>query len=168
MNNNLQQTVFLGFQNSETTQYRLELQSFLEQLRPTRHLVGPDGSYDPKLLFTYEEKIKEIKEHVNNLVESHNNLNNDPEIRVLISNIQQIILAYYSLINNTARELNIKIFDMPWDKIISGKIDLTNPQIDSSNPFTVSSITRRTLGGRTKKRRHRKRRTQRRIRRHYK
>jgi hypothetical protein len=111
------------------------------------------------------EKISEIESQIINYIRIYNRFNNDPQIRLLISNIQQVILAYYSLMNRDARKLNIQIFDMPWDEIISGKIDLLNPQIDSSNPFTVSRITAgRTLGGRTKKRRNKRRRTQRRKR----
>ena len=150
---NSQVSVFSGSQDIEKNMYIWRLQDYIRQLNPTGQLVGPRGSYDTDLLFIYKEKIEKIEEDVNNLVQSHNNLNNDTEIRVLISNIQQIILAYKSLMDKDARELNQKIFAMPWDKIISGEIVL-------SNPFTVSSIG----AGRTKKRRNKRRRTQRRKR----
>ena len=140
------------------------LQFYLQTLRPTGHLVGPNGTYTPENLFTNYETLPAIDSYFRTYIEINKRFNNHPQIRVLISNIQQVILAYYSLMNRDARELNIQIFAMPWDEIISGEIDLTNPQINSSNPFTVRSITRRTLGGRTKKRRNKRRRTLRRKR----
>lgn len=150
---NSQVSVFSGSQDIEKNMYIWRLQDYIRQLNPTGQLVGPRGSYDPNLLFSYKEKIEKIEEDVNNLVESHDNFNNDQEIRVLISNIQQIILAYKSLMDKDARELNEKLFDMVWK------------QNNLPNPFKVSSITgRRPTGGRTKKRRNKRRRTQRRKR----
>lgn len=142
-------------------EYIFGLQFYLRTLRPSGHLVGPNGTYNPDHLFTNYENLPKIDTYFRTYIEINNRFNNIPQVRVLISNIQQIILAYYSLMNKDARELNIQIFAMPWDKIISGEIDLLNSEIYSSNPFTVSSITRRS-GGRTKKRRNKKRRTQRR------
>ena len=141
--------------------YKIRLQSYIRQLNPTGYLVGKKGSYRQDELFKIREKIETIESNFASDFNKNKQFNNNHEIRLLISNIEQIILAYESLMNNTARELNIKIFNMPWDKIISGEIDLLNSEIYSSNPFTVSSITRRS-GGRTKKRRNKKRRTQRR------
>jgi hypothetical protein len=150
---NSQVSVFSGSQDIEKNMYIWRLQDYIRQLNPTGQLVGPRGSYDPNLLFSYKEKIEKIEEDVNNLVESHDNFNNDQEIRVLISNIQQIILAYKSLMDKDARELNEKLFDMVWK------------QNNLPNHFKVSSITgRRPTGGRTKKRRNKRRRTQRRKR----
>lgn len=174
---NSQVSVFSGFQDIEKNMYIWKLQDYIRQLKPTGYLVGKKGSYRQDELFKIREKIKKIESDFATDFNNNKKFNNDREISLLISNIEQVILAYYSLINNTASELNKKIFKMPWDKIISGKIDLLNPEIDSStpeidssNPFKVSSITGRSLGGRTKKRRNKKRRTQRRIRRkpHYK
>lgn len=158
---NSQLNIFRILQDNEKKEYISILQNCLEQLRPTRNLVGPNGSYNSDHLFVNIDKIPEIEKYFLNVIELYKRFNSDHNIRVLISNIQQIILAYYSLINKDARELNIQIFDMPWDKIISGEIDLLNPEIDSYNPFTVRSITRRS-GGRTKKRRNKKRRSLRR------
>ena len=168
MSENPQLRIFRILQDKEKKEYISILQNCLEQLRPTRNLVGPNGSYNSDHLFVNIDKIPEIENYFLNVIKSYERFNSDHNIRVLISNIQQIILAYYSLMNKDARELNIQIFAMPWDKIISGEIDLLNPEIDSStpqiyssNPFTVNSITRRS-GGRTKKRRNKKRRTLRR------
>jgi hypothetical protein len=141
--------------------YKLKLQDYIRQLKPTGYLVGKKGSYRQDELFKIREKIKKIESNFASDFDKNRQFNNNHEISLLISNIEQVILAYESLMNNTARELNIKIFKMPWDKIISGEINLLNPEIDLSNPFTVRSITRRS-GGRTKKRRNKKRRTLRR------
>jgi hypothetical protein len=133
--------------------YKIRLQSYIRQLNPTGYLVGKKGSYRQDELFKIREKIETIESNFASDFNKNKQFNNNHEIRLLISNIEQIILAYESLMNNTARELNIKIFNMPWDKIISGEIDL-------ANPFTVSRIG----AGRTKKRRNKRRRTQRRKR----
>ena len=63
---NPQLDIFHRLRDNEKNQYISILQDYLNELRPTRHLVGQDGSYDPEHLFVNIEKISEIESQIIN------------------------------------------------------------------------------------------------------